>query len=239
MGKSLFVTACKLIRYVHHCFCVSHSLMSTRNVVQQICCFQCQDCVNDTQHLVGRLWYPAPKTSSTRWFNSFRKVPWLPSYEYAYGESNSSACNPTLGLLSRAPFIFAMFMPFDKQRCLWQSCQTCTCSGLHAADQGVPPSLPDVLYQWQPFKSLLTVVKMCRLFLIPFSKGKRASTIYEAFLHSINISAGKLTAHQGLRSRCFATPSSPHSSWQSCVYEEHLTQLQHVTENPAGEVHLY
>ncbi|KAA6419127.1 MAG: Platelet-activating factor acetylhydrolase [Trebouxia sp. A1-2] len=40
------------------------------------------------QHLAGRLWYPSPVETQSRWFAEYKKCSWLPSYNYAYGFTN-------------------------------------------------------------------------------------------------------------------------------------------------------
>lgn len=66
--------------FVYKCF-LDAVCMPKLSLISHRCCLQ---------HLAGRLWYPSPVETQSRWFTGYKKCSWLPSYNYAYG--NIAAC---------------------------------------------------------------------------------------------------------------------------------------------------
>ena len=61
-------------------------LVSAVNVLSPGFVSLCMLTVHPMQHLVGRLWYPAARKTTSQWFGGQKKCSWSPHYNYAYGE---------------------------------------------------------------------------------------------------------------------------------------------------------
>lgn len=99
MRALLHGLACKLIRYYSAIQWPAQLLTAVMvSLPESVVLYSVA--VHAMQHLVGRLWYPTAKQTTSHWFGGYKQCSWSPHYNYAYGEYPSCPGSFPLAMVS-------------------------------------------------------------------------------------------------------------------------------------------